>query len=225
MDALQLELARLRRDANLKQSIDDVDLIIAQLEGARESIVAGMGRFLFFPDGESLSALKMLFVETVCYYMGLTDSTLDPNSASIILAKLQNPLKAGFDKVNEDLNKTHKGQTKYGKALDKVCIGQSIEAIYAELFRTSQSRPCPRNMMLSHLIHPSSTELLPCISCEKGNSPSLPHFCMKYKIIHHILRPHQELQIQQTQMREISHHLSHRNFKTSLQTCTTYYTN
>jgi hypothetical protein len=46
---------------------------------------------------------------------------LDPNSASIILAKLQNPLKSGFDKVNDDLKKIHKGHSNYGKALDKVC--------------------------------------------------------------------------------------------------------
>jgi FtsZ-binding cell division protein ZapB len=41
MDILQVELAKLRRDANLTQSIQDVDKIIEQLEAARESIVAG----------------------------------------------------------------------------------------------------------------------------------------------------------------------------------------
>ena len=41
MDVLQVELAKLHRDANLTQSIEDVDNIIAQLERARESIVAG----------------------------------------------------------------------------------------------------------------------------------------------------------------------------------------
>lgn len=45
---------------------------------------------------------------------------LDPNSASITLAKLQNPLKHGFDKVNDDLKKVHRGHNAYGKALDKV---------------------------------------------------------------------------------------------------------
>ena len=43
MDALQIELAKLRRDANLSQSIHDVDKIIEQLEHARESIVSGTG--------------------------------------------------------------------------------------------------------------------------------------------------------------------------------------
>lgn len=42
MDALQIELAKLRRDANLTQSIQDVDKIIQQLERARETILAGM---------------------------------------------------------------------------------------------------------------------------------------------------------------------------------------
>lgn len=41
MDHLQIELAKLRRDANLKQSMDDVDNIIEQLERARETIIAG----------------------------------------------------------------------------------------------------------------------------------------------------------------------------------------
>lgn len=42
METLQVELAKLRRDANLTQSIGDVDKIIAQLERAREAIVEGM---------------------------------------------------------------------------------------------------------------------------------------------------------------------------------------
>jgi hypothetical protein len=41
MEALQVELAKLRRDANLTQSIQDIDMIIEQLESARESIAAG----------------------------------------------------------------------------------------------------------------------------------------------------------------------------------------
>lgn len=46
MDALQIELAKLRRDANLSQSIQDVDKIIQQLENARETIASGMAAFL-----------------------------------------------------------------------------------------------------------------------------------------------------------------------------------
>ena len=42
MDALQQEASKLRKDANLQDSIDDVERIIEQLERAREAIVAGM---------------------------------------------------------------------------------------------------------------------------------------------------------------------------------------
>lgn len=41
MDPLLLELAKLQKDGNLKQSVEDVDKIIEQLEKARETIVAG----------------------------------------------------------------------------------------------------------------------------------------------------------------------------------------
>jgi hypothetical protein len=36
------------------------------------------------------------------------------------LAKLQNPVKQSFDRVNDDLKKIHSGLNKYSKALDKV---------------------------------------------------------------------------------------------------------
>ncbi|RDL33142.1 Uncharacterized protein BP5553_08581 [Venustampulla echinocandica] len=97
MDTLQLELAKLGRDANLTQSIADVDKIIEQLERARGAIVE------------------------------------DPNSASITLAKLQNPLKHGFDKVNEDLKKIHQGYNKYGKALDKNFPSKALPTEYDAL--------------------------------------------------------------------------------------------
>ncbi|KAL1881647.1 hypothetical protein Plec18167_003245 [Paecilomyces lecythidis] len=44
----------------------------------------------------------------------------DPSKASITLAKLQNPVKASFDSMNEGLKETHSGLNKYGKALDKL---------------------------------------------------------------------------------------------------------
>jgi hypothetical protein len=42
MDAIQIELAKLRRDSSLSQSITDVDQLIEQLERARETIVESM---------------------------------------------------------------------------------------------------------------------------------------------------------------------------------------
>ncbi|EEH38023.1 RMND5A protein [Paracoccidioides lutzii Pb01] len=44
----------------------------------------------------------------------------DPSSASISLAKLQNPVKASFDVTNESLKDAHSGLNKYTKALDKL---------------------------------------------------------------------------------------------------------
>lgn len=44
----------------------------------------------------------------------------EPNSASITLAKLQNPVKQSFEQVTEGLKKVYAGHNKYGKALDKV---------------------------------------------------------------------------------------------------------
>ncbi len=69
------------------------------------------------------SSLPLLYIlsgrrifESKCSLIHLAD----PSSAPIILARLQNPLKTGFEKVNDDLKKVHKGQSSYGKALDKV---------------------------------------------------------------------------------------------------------
>ncbi|KAH0564944.1 hypothetical protein GP486_001664 [Trichoglossum hirsutum] len=92
MDNLQKENERLSKKSNLSKSIDDVQATIDLLANARDSI----------------RLLKRL----------LTMSA-DPTSASITLAKLQNPVKQSFDKVNEDLKDVHSGLTKYQKALDK----------------------------------------------------------------------------------------------------------
>jgi hypothetical protein len=126
MDALQLELAKLRRDANLTQSIEDVDKIIAQLERAREAIVEGIQALplscLMMKRGtRSLFRIAWIVGRSLIVWF-----LPDPNSSSITLAKLQNPLKTGFDKVNDDLNKTHRGQNKFGKALNTVCEGISF---------------------------------------------------------------------------------------------------
>lgn len=43
----------------------------------------------------------------------------DPDSATMIIAKLQTPVKANFEKVNDDLKEIHSGLNKYSKALEK----------------------------------------------------------------------------------------------------------
>ena len=53
MDLLSIELAKLQKDGNLKQSIEDVDKIIEQLERARETIVAGKDEVPGIPEWRS----------------------------------------------------------------------------------------------------------------------------------------------------------------------------
>ncbi|CAK7228305.1 hypothetical protein SBRCBS47491_006862 [Sporothrix bragantina] len=43
----------------------------------------------------------------------------DPHAASLILTKLQNPIKEGFETVNNDLKAVSKTQKEFGKALDR----------------------------------------------------------------------------------------------------------
>jgi hypothetical protein len=71
MDALQIELAKLRRDANLTQSIHDVDKIIKQLENARESIVSGMEAFLSSLRWGAKSAGVRPLDTRLCLYFAL----------------------------------------------------------------------------------------------------------------------------------------------------------
>jgi hypothetical protein len=64
-------------------------------------------------------------MEPLSEYENPTNSAFpDPSSRSVALAKLQNPLKSSFDKVNDDLKKIHKGHRDYGKALDRVCTAE-----------------------------------------------------------------------------------------------------
>ncbi|KAJ5278809.1 hypothetical protein N7478_004181 [Penicillium angulare] len=44
----------------------------------------------------------------------------DPNQAAVTLAKLQNPVKASFESLNDNLKETHSGLNKYTKSLDKL---------------------------------------------------------------------------------------------------------
>jgi hypothetical protein len=72
MDPLLIELAKLQKDGNLKQSIDDVDKIIEQLERARETIVAGRGPISFEAEVAGVKlGLEQLLIPTrpkLCVY-------------------------------------------------------------------------------------------------------------------------------------------------------------
>ncbi|OAA65984.1 regulator of gluconeogenesis [Niveomyces insectorum RCEF 264] len=43
----------------------------------------------------------------------------DPHAASLVLTRLQNPIKEGFEKINDDLKAVSKTQKEFGKALDR----------------------------------------------------------------------------------------------------------
>ena len=47
-------------------------------------------------------------------------SSLDPKSASLTLAKLQNDTMGDFDGITKELKDVYKGQSAYSKALEKV---------------------------------------------------------------------------------------------------------
>jgi hypothetical protein len=44
MNALDVELTRLRKEATLQKSVDDVDRILDELMRAREAIATGLGQ-------------------------------------------------------------------------------------------------------------------------------------------------------------------------------------
>jgi len=74
----------------------------------------------------------------LCRPLGMPFLTIiacsDPGSASITLAKLQNPVKQSFDQLNNDLKEVYKGLGNYSKALDKVARSMTSEG--------TKSNPC-----------------------------------------------------------------------------------
>jgi len=104
MESLQKEHERVEKKGSLKKSIDDVQKTIDLLLNARNAIAAG---------------------EYLCTHWTLRRpilrDALDPSSAAATLAKLQDPVKQSFDKVNDDLKEVHSALGKYAKELDKVC--------------------------------------------------------------------------------------------------------
>ena len=109
MEALLEEHEKLCRKGNLSKSVEDVQKTIDLLVKARDSIAASTYLMLFShgPFGKEL--LKYAH----CHLQ-------DQNSASVTLAKLQNPVKQSFEAVNSDLKDVYKGLGNYSKALDKV---------------------------------------------------------------------------------------------------------
>ncbi|PYH78270.1 regulator of gluconeogenesis Rmd5 [Aspergillus uvarum CBS 121591] len=62
----------------------------------------------------------------------------DPSQASIILAKLQHPVKASFDSINDSLKETHSGLNKYSKALDKLFKDRPLPSTEHDLLSSQE---------------------------------------------------------------------------------------
>lgn len=107
MPVLQKELSQISRKASLTPAVNDMDKMIAHLEAVREQVASG-----------TWIAYSRLVQSTE---KRLTlDAAQDPHSAGLAMTRLQNPIKEGFEQVNEDLKKVSKVQREFGKSLDKV---------------------------------------------------------------------------------------------------------
>lgn len=60
--------------------------------------------------------------KTKYYDEPILRGTVDPSSAAATLARLQDPVKQSFDKINDDLKEVHSAHGKYVKELDKVSL-------------------------------------------------------------------------------------------------------
>lgn len=111
MDLVQKEHDRLVKRLKASQGIKNVQSTIDLLQSARDAIASGESGISHFVSGN----LRRKDQPT-----DLVSFHTDPNQAAVTLAKLQNPVKASFDSINDSLKETHSGLNKYTKSLDKV---------------------------------------------------------------------------------------------------------
>ncbi|KAF6839644.1 regulator of gluconeogenesis [Colletotrichum musicola] len=105
MITLQAELTRFRK-ATLNSAVKDADKLLDLLVQAREQVANGT---------VAAPPLSLL----VCSPVSPRAIASDPHRASLTMTKLQNPVNAGFDAINNDLKEVSKAQKVFGKALDK----------------------------------------------------------------------------------------------------------
>lgn len=111
MMTLQAELSRFRK-ATLNSAVKDADKLLDMLVQAREQIANGT----FAVPGRNPRHRPQS-----CAHIPPPRATAsDPHRASLTMTKLQNPVNAGFDSINNDLKDVSKAQKVFGKALDKV---------------------------------------------------------------------------------------------------------
>jgi len=136
MDGVMEEYEKLAKRDNLSGSLEDIQKTIDVLTKARDSI------------GESKCGENPAAAGPLRYPWGISSLTIttcsDPASTSIILAKLQNPVKQSFDQLNNDLKEVYKGLGNYSKALDKVvsCLSGDRALSNQEGSRNSKVNRC-----------------------------------------------------------------------------------
>lgn len=109
MPLLQRELSNIAGKARLSSAVDNVDKMIALLLEAREHIALGR---LALPPREKPLLTGVIVIAS------------DPHSTSLALTKLQNPIREGFDAINDNLRAVSKVQKEFGRSLDKVGRGR-----------------------------------------------------------------------------------------------------
>lgn len=109
MEALIVEQEKLANGGNLEKSLEDVQKTIDILVNAREAIATST----------SINYSRTL---TNCGSPSILTrrNFLDPNSAGLTLAKIQNPTREAFEVINSDLKEVYKKLNNYDKALTKV---------------------------------------------------------------------------------------------------------
>ena len=107
MDGLWEEHERLSNKHDLSKSLEDVHKTIEILITARKAICDC--------ECDKLSRPRLPFSNLLLTSL----AHAAPSSASITLAKLQNPVKQSFDGLGNDLKEVYKGLGSYLKVLDK----------------------------------------------------------------------------------------------------------
>jgi hypothetical protein len=142
MDALGEEYEKLSKRDNLSGSLADVQKTIDMLTRARDSIAESKYTSSLGAAGPSCPPLGMPSLTIV--------ACSDPGSASITLAKLQNPVKQSFDQLTNDLKEVYKGLGNYSKALDKVAHSLTGDGTKSNPCgsRSSKANRCPQQIMM-----------------------------------------------------------------------------
>ncbi|KAJ6144273.1 hypothetical protein N7470_008168 [Penicillium chermesinum] len=124
MEAVQKEHGRLLKRLKASQSIKHVQSTIEILQSARDTIHSG--------------EKKPILV------------VADPNQAAVTLAKLQNPVKASFESINDTLKETHSGMNKYTKSLDKLFKDRPLPSTDHDVLSTQE--PLINRAIAMHLL-------------------------------------------------------------------------